>query len=228
MTGKKILEFRLKKKLTRQEFANIINYSVSYLKDIESEKVKPSRNFLESIKKYFYISIDSLLSGSFIMETIDANRSTENPRIIFLYAFTQEKLFSTEKHLIGLMKNRRLIMIDATSMTSGKQLYTEILDKDKFTSELPRELGNLLNDNEIMLVIKNMSLSKIPKKDKGSHIRDIFKSMDDAWYSTKEGNEIILKHKEPKSALILLDFPSFLEKYYNDIGYYTIPIFAHV
>lgn len=90
------------------------------------------------------------------------------------------------------------------------------------TDDLFDELKKMLLDDEIMLVIKNPSLSGMPKKDIGNCIRDIFKIMDDAWIKIEHGK---LEHKNPKSALIVLDFPNFLEKYYDEIGYYAIPVY---
>lgn len=71
------------------------------------------------------------------------------------------------------------------------------------------EYAPMLLNQEIILIIKNMSLSQIPRS--GDTIRSVFKIMDDA-------------SSQSKSSLILLDFPSYLEKNMQSFGDYVVPI----
>lgn len=161
------------------------------------------------------------MTDSVIVDAIDANRGTENPNIIFVYAFSQASIDDLEKHIRLLLKDREMIFVDARGVKTWVQLLKKILRKEGGSNELYDALKAKLGNDEIMLVIKSLSLSGLPKSDIGGYVRDIFKIMDDAW-EMKEGE---WGHKEPKSSLILLDFPSFLEKYYNEIAYYTIPVY---
>jgi len=68
LTGDKISLLRSKLKLTQAAFAKSVNYSRSYVNDIESGRVKPSRDFLEALKEKYGISIDDLLSNDSIHE----------------------------------------------------------------------------------------------------------------------------------------------------------------
>ena len=224
MSSNRIGQYRTNLGLTQAEFAKKIGYSRSYLAEIESGKVRPSRNFLETVSKVFNISIDALITDSRIIDVIDANRGTEDPDIIFLFAFTQDGIDGIEKLLRTLLKDRKLIIVDARSMKTWTQLLKKILSKEgegRGASELHDELKAILLSESIMLVIKNLSLSSLPKSEIGYYIRDVFKILDDAW----ELKDKKIGHKKPNSSLILLDFPSLLEKYYREIGYYTIPVY---
>ena len=228
MISERIALQRTRFGLTQKEFAKKIGYSQSYLAEIESGKVKPSRNFLEAVSRVFNMSIDALLTDSTIVDAIDAHRGTENPDIIFLYAFAQAEIDDIENLLRTVLAGRKLIIIDARGLKTWGQLLKAITGKEDKQLELSNVLKSMLLDEEIMLVLKNLSLSELPKKDIGFYVRDIFKIMDDAWLrkgKDEDFEEGKLKHIKPKSALILLDFPSFLERYYNEIAYYTIAIY---
>ena len=73
------------------------------------------------------------------------------------------------------------------------------------------------------MVLKNLSSSKIPKS--GSHIRSIFKIIDDAFVRQRVEPQITHKQKIPKSTLLILDYPSYLEKNFTHFGYYVIPVY---
>ena len=222
MFSNRIGQYRANLGLTQKEFAKRIGYSRSYLAEIESGKVKPSGNFLEAVSKVFNMSIDALMTDSIIIDAIDANRGTENPDIIFVFSFTQDGIDGLEKLLRSLLKDRKVIFVDARGIKTWVQLLEKILNKKEGLTELHNALKMTLLNDEVMLVIKNLTLSNLPKKEIGYYIRDIFKIMDDAWETKQES----FRHKKPKSSLILLDFPSLLEKYYSEIGFYTIPVYS--
>lgn len=221
-----IKKTRAKSKLTQEQFGEKIGFSRSYVRDVESGKVEASRRFLEAMSLNFGISVDAFLSTDQILRIIDGSRGTENPNIPFLMGFTQKEIDRIEGYLKDeLLKDRDTIFVDAKGCNSSARFYRAILNEPGNQPDLVQKLKNILlnNDSEIMLVIKNLSLSKMQHK--GSHVRDIFKIMDDAWEASRGEDPIIMPHKEPKSCLILIDFPNFLEKNYDDIGYYTIPIY---
>lgn len=225
-----IKNVRTKFNLTQEKFGEKIGYSRSYVRDIELGKVQPSRHFLEKISEEFHVSIDSLLSIDpilNILNAIDMNRGHENPNIPFLMGFTQQELDQIEEHLKDILSGRQSIFVDASSLKTPKQLLSAITKTDHTVSKQHDVLSEMLlnKDNELMIVIKALSLSKISKS--AGHVRDIFKTMDDAWEIAKKDEENIMVHAMPKSCLILIDFPSFLEKNYSKIGYYSIPIYPN-
>ncbi|MCC5909407.1 MAG: helix-turn-helix transcriptional regulator [Clostridiaceae bacterium] len=58
MIGYKIKALRQEKGLTQRELAKAINYSNSYIGDLESERTNPSIKTLERIAQYFSIEIN--------------------------------------------------------------------------------------------------------------------------------------------------------------------------
>ena len=222
------------RKMTKADFAELCEVSKSQLFNYLSGKQEPTLKFFVSLKKRFQeadlnwlISEDEPISSEkSILKAIDANRGTENPDIIFLYGFSQAEVDDLEKLIRKLLFDRTLTLIDARGLKTWGQMLKSITGMEGNIGELYDALKSMLLEDEIMLVLKNLSLSGLPKKDIGMYIRDIFKIMDDAWL--RKGDESYVEgkivHKTPKSALIIMDFPTLLERHHNEIGYYTIPI----
>lgn len=224
----KLIKLRAQASLSREKFAKSLGYSKSYLTDIETGRTKPSRRFLEAVGRVCGVSIDWLISDSKILDLIEANKKTSDPRIIFVYSFTQRGLDDAEKTLRELLADRIYILADVSGAKTVPQFIKKILNEEGKTGDLWRKLENILLNEEIVLIIKNISLSKIPSS--GYHIRSIFKIMDDAWdvegirKKIEKGNHSTMVHKMPPSSLIVLDFPSYLEKNMKSFGYYACPI----
>ncbi|MBW1804436.1 MAG: hypothetical protein JRJ85_27345, partial [Deltaproteobacteria bacterium] len=96
--------------------------------------------------------------------------------------------------------------------------------EDGNTDQLWERLEDMMLNDDIILILKNMSRSKIPKS--GHLVRDIFKITDDAWETKWNGAEMAQGVKKPKSSLIILDFPSYLEKNLTSFWYYAVPIYS--
>ncbi len=62
--GERIREFRDKKGQTQKDFSKPMDYSHSYLSNIEKGKVEPSREFLKKLTGVYGISTDYILYGS--------------------------------------------------------------------------------------------------------------------------------------------------------------------
>lgn len=219
----KILEIRVDSNLSRERFAKSLGYSKSYVADIETGRTKPSRRFLEKISSVRGVSIDWLLSESTILDLIEANKITEDPDLIFTYAFTQKGIDRAEKYLKELLANKKFIFIDASGIKSLYQFLKKLINTDGNSGQLWYKLEDIMLNQEVVLIIKNISLSKIYRS--GYFIKDIFKIMDDAWEVNKSGDDVELEHRMPPSTLIILDFPSYLEKNMDTFGYYAVPIY---
>ena len=63
MIGDRLKQLRKSKKLTQQELAKLINTSSGYISEIENGKKVPGGEFLLSLKRFFGVSVDWLLSG---------------------------------------------------------------------------------------------------------------------------------------------------------------------
>ena len=64
MIGKRIKQLRASKKLSQQQLADEIGSSSGYISEIESGKTIPGGTRLLSLKRFFGISIDWLLTGN--------------------------------------------------------------------------------------------------------------------------------------------------------------------
>ena len=222
----KIVEVRTQTGLSQAEFAKSLGYSKGYIANIETERTKPSRRFLEAICHKYAVSMDWLFQDSQILDLIESNKQNADPDLIFAYAFTQAGIDEGEKYLKKLLKERQCIFVDAAGKTLH-QLFKTILNKKGRTGDLLRVLIDMMLTQEVILMIKNMSSSKISES--GSHIKSIFKVLDDASYYYDRMGEGWAKHEHsqiPKSSLIVLDFPSYLEKnMQSGFGYYAFPIY---
>jgi transcriptional regulator with XRE-family HTH domain len=221
----KIKDIRSKKRLTQETFSKSLGYSRAYIADIESGRTRPSRKLLETISQNYDVSIDWLLSDNQILSIIESNKKSENPDLIFGYAFTQEGIDRAEKTLKESLRGKNYIFINASTVRNFTQFLKMVLnEKEGSAAKLQDQLKRMMLNNEVILIIRNMSLSKIPKN--GWYIKDIFKILDDAWVKNNadKGGETLM-HLTPKSSLIVLDFPSYLEKNMDSFGYYAVPIY---
>jgi len=233
MIGVPMLNERLEKiisklALSKDEFAKKCGISKSQLYNYLNGINEPTAKFFRQLKTIFpLVNIDWIVSGNQVIDIIEANKKTENPNIIFVYDFTQKGLDRAEGMFQKILTNKNHIIVDASGLTSYGQLLKEILGKEKETGrdtnfKLHHDLIDLMLNNDVILIIKNMSLSKITRS--GDCIRSIFKIMDDAWDMKNIKKAGIMCHLMPKSSLIILDFPSYLEKNANIFGDYAIAI----
>ena len=224
-TSEIIQKLRKDNGLTQAQLGEKIGYSRSYVKDVESGRTEASRRFLVNMSEAFNISINSLLNVDPILKLIDQNRGHENPGIPFLMGFTQDEIDKIESYLKEILADKEVLFVDGALCNSVIQLLTAMTGEKGNRWVLFQKLEKrLLNPNsEIMLVVKNLSQSKMKNKNKAGHLRDVFKILDDAWVPDEDRKNLV--HLKPKSCLIVIDFPSFLESSYSDIGHYAIPIY---
>lgn len=213
--SEKILRIRLWKGLSQERFAKVLGYKQKYISDIETGKTKPSRRILEAIASKFGISLDWLFLDSKILDLIEINKYYDNKDLICLYGFTQKDLDRGEQMLKDLLGERRYIFIDAINKT-GTQVIREIARNSGESWVLWEALKNVLFHDEIIVIVKNISKSKISGKTEGGFVRSIFKTIDDAHITEKI---------TPKSILVLLDLASYIEKLHERMGSYITPIY---
>jgi len=222
--SEKIKAIRAIENLSQEDFSKILGYSKGYVADIETGRTKPSRKFLEAVQLTYGVSIDWLLRESQILELIEANKKTEYPHLIFAYAFTQSGIEQAEGMMRHLLAKKKYFLVDASGVSTFNKLLKKIVHRNESADRLWKRLENLLLNDEIVLILKCMSQSKIARS--GDHVRDIFKIIDDAWDNRWDGTEMIREYKYPKSSLIVLDYPSYLEKNMQTFWYYAVPIYA--
>ncbi len=213
--SEKIKKIRFWKGLSQEQFAKVLGYSQKYISDIETGKTKPSRRILEAVASRLGISLDWLFLDSKILDLIEINKYFDNKDLICLYGFTQKDLDRGEQMLKDLLGQRRYIFIDATGKT-GTQVIRAIVRSSGESWVLWEALKDVLFREEIIVIVKNISKSKISGKTEGGFVRSIFKTIDDAHITEKI---------TPKSILVLLDFASYIEKLHERLGSYITPIY---
>lgn len=220
---KKVTSVRTKHNLSQAKFAEKLGFSQGYISDVESGRAKPSRNLLDAISTVYGISIDWLMQEHQIAKMIEANKNTSDPDILFLYAFTQDGIDGAEIEVKKQLTNYNCLSIDASGIKSGLQFLKKLLNEEGNQSKLWKRLKDMLLNEGVVVIIKNMSKSKIPSS--GGYIRSFFKILDDAW-DIENASEQEMPHKMPPSTIIVLDFPSYLEKNMENFGFYVAPIYV--
>jgi transcriptional regulator with XRE-family HTH domain len=202
--------------LSQEEFGTKIGFSQGYVSDVESGRTKPSEKMIRSIRREFGITTSWALKELIKQEVddiIEYNRSqTISPQsLIYIYGFNEKEIEESERILLkSILGKYDFKIVNAEGVNSDNKLLEKILDKKGSSHNLWESLKNLLLNDGLILIIKNISLSKIQHK--GLMVRSIFKILDEE------------RINPPTGTLILLDYPSFLEKN-TDFGYYARPIY---
>lgn len=215
-SSKQISFLRSTLKLTQEAFGQSVGYSRSYVKDIESGRVKPSRAFLEAVNAKHGISIDSLLSslGELIVNIINRIPQRSDYGFIYLYDFTDEGLNEAETELMKYLSNHSYSLIDGRDIKTERELYARLANQDKnikieklWKKSWNLFINNMHNRNRFhFIVLKHFSSSPLNKREVAVIYRHIAYNI----------NYI--------GALIVIDKPCFLEKYSNLLYYYAYPI----
>jgi len=198
------LRFTLK--LTQDKFAKRMGYSRSYVKNIETGKVKPSRRFLEALNENYGVSIDSLLGemGDRVLKSLKRIPSLSGFGFVYIYDFTDSGLNEAEKQLLNFLQNRPFVFIDGKKIKSAKQLWETLTGESGSTRKLYEIFEAMCGDDYKYIIIKNFSLSGIREK-----------AMELKWLAREIG---------PWGALIIIDKPSFLERNAEMFYYHAYPI----
>jgi transcriptional regulator with XRE-family HTH domain len=198
-------------RLTREKFAKEIGYSASYVKDIESGRVKPSRGFLEALSLRYGVSIDSLLSdfGAQVVSILDRIPTFSDYGFVYLYDFNDRGLDEAEKQLLEFLSGRPHILIDCRTLRSPNHLYSMLTGAKGTTHELYHLLVKKTPAEDFRYVVLR-SFSLFKGRDPG-RLRDLAKII-----------------TPPFGALILIDKPSYLERHAQMLYYWAFPMhFSH-
>lgn len=205
ISGDQIVALRKSLGLTQQEMADQLSYSRTYLSDIEVGKVHPSQRFLESIKKKFGVSLDSLVHrylGEWVEYIATHPAYSETEHFFFIYAFTDEELLEGERDLLKDLSNRDHIVIDTQNMKTFADMVAAITGSDVPGKQAQKELSSFLRQKEHMyILVKNLSRSKVTKK--GATLRRLIQGAS-------------------MQTVIVLDKPSFLENNQEELYPYAL------
>ena len=219
-SSKKIKQIRVNLNLSQDNFAKSLGFSKGYIADIESGRTKPSRNLLEAIFQRYGISIDWLFLKNRLLFLMEALQTT----FFFAYAFSREGLDHYDKMLKEFFKDKTYIFVDALGIRSPNRLLNKILNEEGTTEELLAKLTFRFVTEGLILIIKNMSLSKIPRS--SDWVYSIFKLGADLPEKVAKMADPNKFCELPRNTLIIIDYPSYLEKNMDTFGVYvdcTIP-----
>lgn len=147
-----------------------------------------------------------------VMETIRTNHEIlngKNPNSIYLAGFTEEHLDSLADNVRdGLHCNKKPNhYIDMTGKTKT-YFYESLIGYKAKRDDWEKLFDDCLYNTNQVLVIKGLSKAKY----RGVEIlfRELIKTLDDAHN----------KGIHPKTDIVFIDYPSFLQKHYKSIGPY--------
>ena len=211
--SKKIRGIRTKQNLSQEHFAKLLGFSRAYVADIETGRTKPSRRFLEAISDHYNISLDWLISKNRLFFLIESGVSL----LIYIYAFEEEIIDECEKRLNKLLEYQKYIFIDAQDIRSTNRLLSRILNKTVNNKKHFEDLKYIMLTEPFVLILKNISSSKIHHSD--LLIWSIYNIIKDAPRQIYKSLNSDKNHQSlSTSTLIILDYPSYLEKNMNSFG----------
>ena len=96
LIGKRIKTLRLSHKLSQEKLSENLGYTSHYIYQIESGARKPSLQSLNAISKYFNVSLDYLVNGSYTdkQDNLSKLLSTFTPE-------QRDKLYIAIKSIVG-------------------------------------------------------------------------------------------------------------------------------
>ena len=196
-----IINLRKSNKLTQEQFAQQLGYSRSYVNDIESGRSEASRRFLEAVIKKFGVSLDSLVVNGF-EDWIDyIVCCTEEDYFVFIWGFIEEELRKAEDDVIDYLGDKKHVVIDAQHIKTYNEMISAIIGKKISKGRAQEQYEQFcLNQEFFFILIKNLSGSKIPQK--GRNLQKLL-------------SPSISQH------VIVIDKPSFLEKYHDELYSYA-------
>lgn len=225
LLGVKFRQIRKQHQFSQQAFAEKLGFSKSYIADIEGGRIRPSRNLLEAVQNKLGISVDSIFKEERMLAFIEMSKGI-NPLILFIYAFTQGGIADNEAMLRNLLTGWATRFIDAAGLSSRDELFEKITETRDSGSSLYARLKAGLTSEDLILILKSMSQSRI--QNPGETVRDLFKIIQTDWNERREErakrNDQSLV--ESSCVLVLLDYPSFLEKNMESFGYYAHPEYS--
>ncbi|MFZ4437106.1 MAG: helix-turn-helix domain-containing protein [Syntrophales bacterium] len=204
-TADQIAKLRSFLGISQNDFAKSINYSRSYVKDIESGRVKPSRGFLEALRSKYGVSIDALLSnlGVQIIAGLNAHFLTSDKGFIYLYDFTDSGLDAAEQKLLEFLNGKKFKIVDGRKVSGRLELFAELSGSKERADSEKHFRHFVTTGNNDFIVLKRFSESPIKSQVWGIY-RDMARYM--------------------QGSLIVLDKPAYLEKYIERLYYSAFPI----
>jgi hypothetical protein len=148
----------------------------------------------------------------FLQCLYSSNYQNKNPNAGYFVSFTEEQINANTNKIVEANEwfERTTVLIDAKNRTfkeMAQQIYGSSPNSTLQAWNMFKEI--LLTSNNV-IVISNISQSKIPSR-KSGYVRSLIKINDDAHF----------KEIKTKSDILFVDSASFLERSWDNIGTYT-------
>jgi len=140
-------------------------------------------------------------------------RNGSNPDSIYLVGFTEEHLDELEKNVKDALKALKKVYKIVECVNKNFIDIVEELSgiKYKTNQHAYEALKQVQLNNNIVIILKQFSLSKSKNRAAGL-CHGLIKNLDDAHFD----------NIHPQSDLIFIDYASFLEKHFEEIGPYVV------
>ncbi|MCM8765935.1 MAG: helix-turn-helix domain-containing protein [Candidatus Omnitrophica bacterium] len=178
--GDRIKSIRKNMGLTQAEFGESLGYSHGYIADLERNRQKPSREFLEKLNEVFGISADYILYGSSDQaEKIDAEKTLRGAFPPAFIARLKKDISSADDKFFSSLETPREIIEEALR---GKRILSR-----KSVIELAIKLKQPVYDylilaeyipEEMKILIKNKGLVGIFRKMSSLSARELDEVVD--------------------------------------------------
>jgi hypothetical protein len=205
MTENNIISFAEHLKKKNSKFSIDSNFLEMLSEDIKSKpELIEWYNFQNSFNKH-KLFLHGLFTANHRIENI-------NPNAGYFVSFTEEHVNQNVNRITNALEwlDRKFVLIDAENCTfkdMAKQIYGI---KPKNTHDAWIAFQEFLLKSQDVLIISNISQSKIPSR-KSGFARSIIKINDDAHF----------RGIKPNSDIVFVDTACFLQRYWKDFEIYT-------
>lgn len=163
--GDRVVQLRVSRGMTQQQFAERIGYSRSYLRDIETGKVGASQRFVQAVIEKFGVTLGWLNESrleDWISESVLNAAESDEHFFIVLYVFNQAEMGIGEEKLAEYLRSFDHVAIDASQIGTQSGLLSALMGTDYKGKGIFTRYRDYCDQKEFFYVlIKNLSQSKI-------------------------------------------------------------------
>ena len=201
--GREIKKLRTRLGLTQAEFAKLLDCSRSYLRDIETGRTSPSRNFIRKVgARYGVRAIGYMFPIEAQAEMAMLARARHE--FIYIFAFYDNELTSVTNTIRKHFANRVTVFADLSTTKTANAVLREITNRSGNSDKLLAYYEEHISQQDGIIILTGVSKSKY--KDMHMLLRTLVKSTYTA-------------------TLFVIDKPCFLEKNISWFDDYFVPLF---
>ena len=160
---------------------------------------------------------DSKFMKELLRRVFDTNHKVlrgHNSNSIYLIGFNKEQFKELEENVKLAVKSLERVykFVNCANKTFIEIVEEIVSVKYKTNYEAGKVLEQVQMKSNIVIILREFSKSKIKKSDVAMYFKTLIKNLDDAHF----------ENIHPLSDLIFIDYASFLEKNFNEIGLYLV------